>query len=634
MREPESDLGSDPGNGNRKGDGSMALMWMKKQAPWVIGIFGILILAGLLLMDQAQTMSGDRQHEVVGEVDGEEIPTKRFQDELKNYLQNEQMRTGKAPEGLQLIQFREGLFNYKVQGILMAKVFETYGLHASQDEMLDYVVKHPQEVAMYIQRYEGEEQLPPFLRDSTVDEGRYRAWLDQDSVYDRIALRAMEAQLRSTVVPQLQLQQIMKSQIHPTALEESFTVSMRENKARLHYYRVSVDSFPVPENRFQEADLKAYFEAHPDSFYFAQDAARLGYLRIPILPSKADTVLMADFSKELKERAKDGEPFAELAKSYSGDPGSAENGGSLGGYRTKEGLDPTFAAAAWALQPGEISDPVLTQFGYHVILMNGRKGGDSADISHILLQVTAGNETIDSLVQLGENIRAAARKVGLEKAAKDAGFAYEKTPIFDRTNMAPLGHYVQGANSFAFSEFEEKEEISEPLQSEDGVYLFEKDGFFGKGRNFERAKPRITEILVKEEKEKLAAKELESRLAEIKSAQALPATVGKATLDSTSAGPMAADNWLPGFGYSSPALFKTFAQPVGEWGPVRTTDQGAVVARVDEKVFLSDSEIAQKAAAVPAQNENFTLSNMVQAWMADLPKTADVENKLDMVFRN
>ena len=200
--------------------------------------------------------------------------------------------------------------------------------------------------------------------------------------------------------------------------------------------------------------------------------------------------------------------------------------------------------------------------------------------------------------------------------------------------MAPLGRFVQGANSFAFSEFEEKEKVSEPLQAEDGIYLFEKDAFFEKGRDFERAKPRIAEILAKEEKAKLAAKELESRLAEIKSAAALPAAAGKAVLDSTSAGPVSADSWLPGYGYSSPELYQTFSQPVGEWGPVRTTEQGAVVARVDEKTFLTDSEAIQKAAAAPPQNESFTLSNLVQSWMAELPKSAKVENKLDMVFRN
>lgn len=611
------------------------MMWMKKQAPWVIGTFGVLILVGLLWMDKAQSWGADRQHNIVGEVDGEEIPTERFQAELKNYLRNEESRNGKTPEGIQLIQFREGLFNFKVQTILMDKVFKQYQLHPSKEEMLDYVVKHPQEVAMYIQRFEGPEQLPSFLADSSVDQGRYEAWLAQDSVYDRISMREMEEQLRRTVVPQLQLQQVMKSQVHPTSLEEAFTVSSRENKAKVKFYRVAEDSFQVAPDRFKDADLKAYYEANRDSFHFAQDAARLSYVRIPILPSNGDTVLMRDFAKELKERALGGETFAELATHYSNDEATVAKGGKLDGFRSKDGLDPAFSAAAWALKPGEISDPVLTPFGYHVILLHDKRGEDSAEISHILLKVAAGNETTDSLVDLAEKIRTDAKKRGLEAAAKSASLTYEKTPIFDRTNMAPLGRYVQGANSFAFSEFEEKEKVSDPMQSDDGVYLFEKDGFFEKGRDFERAKPLITSLLVKKEKQELARKELESRRAEIIAAgAALPAVIGKAVLDSTSAGAVSADNWLPGFGYSSPALFKAFTQPVGEWGPVIATEQGAVLAKVEEKAFLSDTEIAAKAASVPAQNENFTLSNLLQEWMGSLPKTAKVENKLDMVFRN
>jgi peptidyl-prolyl cis-trans isomerase D len=612
----------------------MVLMWMKKQAPWVIGTFGVLILVGLLWMDRAQSWSGQRNHNIVGEVDGEELPTERFQAELKNYLRNEEARNGKAPEGVALIQFREGLFNYKVQSILMERIFKDYELHASVDEMRDYLEKHPQELAMYINRYEGPDQIPAFLRDSTIDQARYVAWLSQDSVYDRVALRAMEEQLSQTVVPQLQLQQLMKAQLHATALEETFSLGLRENKARLKYYRVSADSFPVAADRFKDADLKAYFEAHPDSFHFAQDAARLQYVRIPIQPSRSDTALMDSLARAIKKQVQEGETFADLAKSYSNDAATAEKGGKLEGYRTKEGLDPAFAAAAWALKPGEISDPVLTQFGYHVIQLNGKKGEDSADISHILLQITSGNETTDSLIALGEKIRADAKKVGLEKAAQAAGLKMEKTPIFDRTNNAPLGRYVQGANSFAFSKFEEKEKVSEPLQAEDGVYIFARDAAFAKGRNFDRAKERIAEILVKEEKQALARKELEAHKGEIASATVLPAAVGKAVLDSTAAGAISADNWLPGFGYGSPALLKVFAQPVGQWGPVLATEQGAVMARVEEKAFLSDAELAQKAAAAPPQNENFTLSTLVQTWTADLPKTAKVENKLDMVFRN
>jgi parvulin-like peptidyl-prolyl isomerase len=68
--------------------------------------------------------------------------------------------------------------------------------------------------------------------------------------------------------------------------------------------------------------------------------------------------------------------FAELAKRYSQDPGSAKNGGSLGvavesAFASQ--YDPTFVQAALALQPGQISEPVQTQFGWHVIEMISRR---------------------------------------------------------------------------------------------------------------------------------------------------------------------------------------------------------------------------------------------------------------------
>ena len=198
----------------------MTLEWMKKQAGWVIGIFGIFILGGLIMMDRAGSYRNDRgQHNIVGKVNGEEIPTDRFQADLKNYLRGQEAQAGKPPEGLQLAQIREGLFNFKVQSLLIKKVFIGYQFYPSKAEIMDYIVKHPQEVAGHIARYKGYEELPPFLADSSIDQSRYESWLAQDSVYDRYSMQELESQLRSSVIPQLQLQQIMKSQAHKTLLE-------------------------------------------------------------------------------------------------------------------------------------------------------------------------------------------------------------------------------------------------------------------------------------------------------------------------------------------------------------------------------------------------------------------------------
>ncbi len=71
-------------------------------------------------------------------------------------------------------------------------------------------------------------------------------------------------------------------------------------------------------------------------------------------------------AEELRQRIADGEDFAQLAREYSDDTGSAENGGDLGWFG-RGAMVPAFEEAAFALAPGEVSQPVKSDFGYHII---------------------------------------------------------------------------------------------------------------------------------------------------------------------------------------------------------------------------------------------------------------------------
>jgi len=73
-----------------------------------------------------------------------------------------------------------------------------------------------------------------------------------------------------------------------------------------------------------------------------------------------------DQAKDIVKRIKSGEDFAKLATELSKDPGSGQQGGDLG-FFTKERMVPEFSTAAFALAAGQVSDPVKSQFGYHVI---------------------------------------------------------------------------------------------------------------------------------------------------------------------------------------------------------------------------------------------------------------------------
>ena len=87
---------------------------------------------------------------------------------------------------------------------------------------------------------------------------------------------------------------------------------------------------------------------------------------------------------EFKKRVENGEDFSFLASLYSEDEGSANEGGDLG-YVTKGKLVPEFESVAFRLQKGEVSNPVKTKYGYHLIQTVDRKG-EQFKIRHILLK--------------------------------------------------------------------------------------------------------------------------------------------------------------------------------------------------------------------------------------------------------
>ena len=110
-----------------------------------------------------------------------------------------------------------------------------------------------------------------------------------------------------------------------------------------------------------DQDAEAYYEENKDSFKVDEVTAS------HILVEKEST------AKEILEKLEAGEKFEDLAKQYGTD-GTKDNGGSLGtfgrGQMVKE-----FEDAAFALEPGEISDIVKTQFGYHIIKVTDKNQG-------------------------------------------------------------------------------------------------------------------------------------------------------------------------------------------------------------------------------------------------------------------
>ena len=106
----------------------------------------------------------------------------------------------------------------------------------------------------------------------------------------------------------------------------------------------------IPGTKATDAEIAAYIAKHPE----------------------LDTKQARTKAEDVLKRARAGEDFSQLAKEFSADPGSKDKGGDLGWFGPGQ-MDPTFEKAAFALQPGQISDIVETQFGYHIIKLDEKK---------------------------------------------------------------------------------------------------------------------------------------------------------------------------------------------------------------------------------------------------------------------
>lgn len=152
------------------------------------------------------------------------------------------------------------------------------------------------------------------------------------------------------------------------------------------------------------AEVKTFFKSIPkDSLPYYSLEMEVGQIVKKPLLSEADKDRVKSKLLEIKARIEKGESFEELAKQYSDDPGSGSQGGKLGFFKRGE-LVPQYEAAALKLKPGELSDIVESQFGFHLIRLDDRRGTEFSS-SHILMKINSSQSGIDNASDLLDSLK-------------------------------------------------------------------------------------------------------------------------------------------------------------------------------------------------------------------------------------
>lgn len=351
-----------------------------------------------------------------------------------------------------------------------------------------------------------------------------------------------------------------------------------------------------------QADLQDYYNKHRDEFKVGE---RVNASHILISPTKkndaqADAEAKAK-AEDILKQLKGGANFAELAKKYSDDPGSKEQGGSLGWFE-KGRMVPEFEAAAFALNnKGDLTGPVKTSFGYHIIRLDGKEPAHTKAFDEVKDDIKSAVEAdvkAKAVQQQSQKLLDTAKGKGLEAAAAQAGSQVVTTDYVTAADALPgIGQSPQ----FSQEVFSVKGKSTTPelAKTTNGFAIYEVlDVKPPATPTFEEIRSKVEQQLRNQKATAMLNTKTEELSEKAKSyhdlkkaAKELGATVRSSEL-------VDATKQVPELGsMSGPANVAFSLDPGQISGPIQSGQNGAVLEVTDKQAPSADEFAKQKDAA-------------------------------------
>ena len=380
----------------------------------------------------------------LAKVGDSKISAQQFEQALRERQDQMRQTMGAAfkPEMMSSPEVRLGILNGLIdQRLLMLEVSKN-NLMTSDEALRNFISKVPalQENGKFsMARYEA------VLRSQNMAQPQFEARIRQDLTVQQLIgtigssafvsstqaesmlrLQSEERQFSEVKIAAEQFAEKVK--IAPDAVQKFYD----ENKSRFEipeqvkaeYVVLSLDAL-LPQVTVSDAEIKTWYEGHQDRYQQSEER-RASHILI-LSKDDADKVkAKAKAEDVLKELQKAPSQFAELAKQYSQDPGSAQKGGDLGFFGRGMMVKP-FDDAVFSQKEGEVSGLVESDFGYHIIKVTGIKAAKPRSLDEVRAEIE------------GELKRQAAARKFAEAAESFNNMVYEQSdslqPVVDKFKL-------------------------------------------------------------------------------------------------------------------------------------------------------------------------------------------------------
>ena len=594
------------------------LQTMRSSAKFVFWILAIAFIGGFLLVETSGLLgrTAVTPTTAVASVNGTDILYTDWQRRAQQLVQQEQQsQSGRSLTQDEITRIDNQAFEDMVADILLQQEYRRRGITVSDEELRSYAQFAP---PAWVR------SAPDLQTEGNFDPAKYQRLLASSQARQSGLLVALEQYFRSEVPKQKLFEQVVSGLYVPDAeLWRAWQDATDSAQISFVAFRPTLTA---ADSNVSDDELRKYYDAHHAEFDRPAHGT-VSVLYIPRVVSAADSAAVRARIAALRAEIAGGAKFDEVAKRESADSVSGAQGGSLG-KSTRGRLVPEFEKVAYTLQPGELSQPVLTQFGYHLIKLDSRSG-DTLTLRHILLRIEPSDSSAAKVDreadQLARLTASSDQPAKFDSAARTLKLTPFRVTVTDGEPAQYNGKYVPSVSAWAFNGAKIGE-TSDLFDAEDGYYIARLDSLSPGGKTFDASKSAV--------RERVARSRAVERL--VPAAQALVQAARSSSLEAAAAAKGLTVTKTPlttragaaqQFGSLGEAVGAAFALPAGTLSTPIRQDDGVFVMRVDARKPAERAPFEAQKNDLRARRLQQMRQQRLQMFMDDLRKSAKLTDK-------